>query len=140
MSRKGLERQGRGYREHIEGWTCEYTRERFDAGDLLTPKHMWLWVSWRGVTFLGQGWGRTLGAARAAARAVVMERETRGLEQRRLGSMLIESWRCGRMRFRQSVEHGWRWWIQDGDGEPAVDWGHAPTLAKARKAAREVTI
>lgn len=94
MSRKGLERKNGVYREHIEGWTCEY----YHHGG-----RSWDWAVWRS------------------------------------GRKAIAGGTCfGRMRFRQSVEHGWRWWIQDGDGEPAVDWGHAPTLAEARKAAREV--
>jgi hypothetical protein len=135
---KGLEKRAKGvYRERIEGCTCDYTKETgWIHGDYTGPGVMWAWVVSRRRALLGAGIARTRTAARAAARAVVMERETRGLDGTGpWGEDLVGG---GRASYRR-VDYGVTWMVfrHDLDGAPPV--GTAPTLAKARKAAREAT-
>jgi len=131
MSCKGLTKQGKGsYTETIEGWTCDYSTQ------LRGGAHWKVYRSKPGKNNIAHGWtfGRgSLGAARAAARAVVMEREARGLEvdtARTQHDQLVlwDDWAT----YYQHDTH-WTWEI---DGRPSP-WGTAPTLAEARKAARE---
>jgi hypothetical protein len=127
-STKGLKGNAQaGYREHIEGWTCDYTKETgWSHGDYTGPGVMWSYVVSRRGALLGAGIARTRTAARAAARAVVMERETRGLEVTWTGALR------GNGAFFVFAEGRWGWRLDDGGR-----WGSAPTLAEARKAARE---
>jgi hypothetical protein len=128
-STKGLTKSGDGYGEYVEGWECCYMPGR--PGSVLQPSGFWhvkIYRS-RGCLYqLGQARGRTLRAARAAARAVVMERETRGLVP--FGSRGWEDDSC----WFSLKPRGWHWVRRDLGGD-----GVSPTLAEARKAAREAT-
>jgi hypothetical protein len=135
-STKGLKGNAKaGYREHIEGWTCDYARETgWCHSDLTVPLVTWGWVAWRGTSLLGEGVARTRRAARAAARAVVMERETRGLGK-------------GPEQYYEPGDEGagYTWnpelslWVWAQGLFFELQEGTAPTLADARKAAREAT-
>jgi hypothetical protein len=130
------------YYEVVEGWTCQYERATgWDHGDFTGPATVWTWWAYRGSSLLGEGVARTLRAARAAARAVVMEREARGLTMADgWGLAVLHEKDRERLAF-QYVEdpdgNGWGWAVLVG-GYVRHE-GTAPTLAEARKAAREAS-
>jgi hypothetical protein len=122
-STKGLKKRVVGYRESIEGWKCVYSGPFGSVG-------WWGWAAGKARSKgLGHGTARTLLAARAAARAVVMERETRGMDRGWPAQFMAE----GLARFLwDPVAESWEWVLPNTSGS-------APTLAEARKAAREAT-
>jgi hypothetical protein len=130
-STKGLKGNAQaGYRESIEGWTCDYTKETgWSHGDYTGPGVMWSWVVSRRGALLGEGIARKLKGARAAARAVVMERETRGMDRGWPAQFMAE--KLARFLW-DPVAESWEWVLPNTSGT-------APTLAEARKAAREAT-
>jgi hypothetical protein len=119
---KGLKRRHGAYYHRIEGWTCSYARYH-SGGFSYTVDGS------RGAQ-IGSGWAFSLTAARAAARAVVMERETRGLERVNAGHY--------RSKLALFVSRGRRWYWQTLEKQ-GYRWGTAPTLAGARKAAKEAS-
>jgi hypothetical protein len=132
-STKGLKRRGNDgrWRETIEGWTVDYRRS-----------YTWDGLGWEAHidgkrSRLSKVYASTLRAARAAARAVVMERETRGLTPKSPEGLFADKWFDDSIKaeFDCSTIHGWDWDIDFGDGGS----GTAHTLAEARKAAREAT-
>jgi hypothetical protein len=100
MSTKGMERRAPRNRERTDGWTCDYYGQ--------STGRRWDWSVWRsgtGMMHLSCGWARTLRAARAAVRAVVLSHETCALrmasEGPRSRSQVAEALGVDKKRVRQ---------------------------------------